>query len=1276
MKREEVNVLHSDNVIDRHIDDVFEVIQKCKKLVESTPYAALELERIEEVKRLRKQIIEEEKRHQISLLVAQQSSECENDAACKLQKFYHLFVTDRIRQREEKLRTHRVVFKDIYKQDDVKNDAAIKIQKQFRSFSVSVYLRSKNIDVRRGIRSPSDVDIVAERVEVDFKNRRFQERRDLIGRNTNYLVFLEKTFDYLLNLLDNEHRKREDLRDDFWRQNESQRSTLNSNKEVLPDTPTNDSSCFQCAKDRKMLKIRTSHTEWLKSIEEDSIACIQDQLRFLVKSKLKSFAITKEERARLKKIEETSKIARSLFNFIEYRINRTAAEDSGLTCYRNWLQAEKQKMIYHLKEGDILQEAILHHGNQRLHSEIKVIANTQDRLVLILDATDALKGLEIEKMCSEIELLHHARGTEGKLTCLERIKSIQERRIDPQRRMIASTKTGLNSIHSIEEKKMLTSIDFVGDVSEPTLQQMGKMKAILCKKEADQSSQMHLCEEEWKEMFWSQPWLAQQAYDESFFETSLQRRRALLKARFKVVGERKKQLKFDRKRAEATEQKISELIRHSKMPDRSIFKKKELIAAADQLEKILQTFRISEQDRDDLNSKEEHQIHEELAALDVEAKKAKERRLAQQRVMELFCKTELKDDIKLNERLEIEKEWLELEKLRIDNAINEECGLSIAKGAIVPENNTFLKVQRHSRGLIPQLQNTAVTCSDTTKMRVEEYEMRLLFWEEESIKIRQRHDKREELAKKIEAEMKQNEKQRNAMAIHQDIRERRNKLLKAKKLHAHSNECTPEIIWDLKGADLDVLLWGKKKPRDTRLNIANEMIRQVGTKMVAFKKLLPTLINNRHDPEKDKMIETVRKMMILQQRKVEAVGKVTFTVSKRETEQFEIVNKENQSKGRPYYRRLQRQLGAQEQIVLWIQMTVIQSEFITDMKLGDTQPGSPNFFNGKNNGMSSITHERMKGSDSNDPTMCMWYKKDNTSSDIITDLMVSFTKEERKEIIREGGYSMIPTCLSTFGLARCNIWVQKSNRSSLFQLTDSGHMNKEYDDYMQMLSKNPNDPILREMAEKLRRRIRTTQIEEEIRTMCVASNPVEYAADFLAIDSTELVKIHAIYEQIDQDNDEYISVDEYCRFVCQPTTLCPFIRHIFAVSSPGESKSPKDDKLDFGSTLKATSMFCMFSSDEILQLIFSMYDFNGYGRIKNDDFLLLLTMFHTRHRGPVTRALREFDLPEQGCMTYGTFRTLHHNFPHLFYPALKLQVSSAAKNLSLITDEAGNTTLT
>eukprot|EP00957_Ditylum_brightwellii_P198440 15122865-Ditylum_brightwellii.AAC.1 len=109
--REEVNVLHSDNVIDRHIDDVFEVIQKCKKLVESTPYAALELERIEEVKRLRKQIIEEEKRHQISLLVAQQSSECENDAACKLQKFYHLFVTDRIRQREEKLRTHRVVFK-------------------------------------------------------------------------------------------------------------------------------------------------------------------------------------------------------------------------------------------------------------------------------------------------------------------------------------------------------------------------------------------------------------------------------------------------------------------------------------------------------------------------------------------------------------------------------------------------------------------------------------------------------------------------------------------------------------------------------------------------------------------------------------------------------------------------------------------------------------------------------------------------------------------------------------------------------------------------------------------------------------------------------------------------------------------------------------------------------------------------------------------------------------------------------------------------------------
>ena len=96
--------------------------------------------------------------------------------------------------------------------------------------------------------------------------------------------------------------------------------------------------------------------------------------------------------------------------------------------------------------------------------------------------------------------------------------------------------------------------------------------------------------------------------------------------------------------------------------------------------------------------------------------------------------------------------------------------------------------------------------------------------------------------------------------------------------------------------------------------------------------------------------------------------------------------------------------------------------------------------------------------------------------------------------------------------------------------------------------------------------------------------------------------------------------------------------------------------MDIGSTLKATAVFCMLSSKDLLKFVFAWYDEAGYGLIDNDDFKQLLASFHPRHSDEhIDRALKEFDLTEGGTMSYETFEMLVKKLPQLMYPAFRVQ---------------------
>eukprot|EP00804_Cyclotella_cryptica_P008530 CCRYP_007531-RA/>CCRYP_007531-RA protein AED:0.05 eAED:0.04 QI:0/0/0/1/0.33/0.25/4/0/510 len=422
--------------------------------------------------------------------------------------------------------------------------------------------------------------------------------------------------------------------------------------------------------------------------------------------------------------------------------------------------------------------------------------------------------------------------------------------------------------------------------------------------------------------------------------------------------------------------------------------------------------------------------------------------------------------------------------------------------------------------------------------------------------------------------------------------------------------------------------------------------------------------SERKEREKElkQLKKSIKKTMRVQKREVMGLGDILFTVGGTETAAFAEKNDLLREQGESYYLRVKNDISSKEQVVvLWVKLVAHKDEFITDLKLGSTRPNHEHFFFGDKEGYQIIAHPRLRGMGAAASSLCLWYKKEINKSRHICDLKISYTKENQIDLIRKN-YEMLPFCLSKFGCAYANIWILWTSKD-IVRLTDSAHIEKELQDYSAMLKASPNDPMLIKMVEAANQRLREAQLREEDHAKDIPFDDLVYTKQFLALKRHELDKMKSVFQRsIDFDRDGKISVEDYAMFLGEPLSMASFIRQIFALSSNGRIRCGKNadsnttPMMNVGSTLKATAVFCMLCSTELLKFIFSSYDEEGYGYIDNGEFRQLLASFHPRHSDEhVTRALKEFDLPTDGIMPFDTFVTLVKKLPHLMYPAFRVQ---------------------
>eukprot|EP00520_Triparma_pacifica_P006431 CAMPEP_0118647516 /NCGR_PEP_ID=MMETSP0785-20121206/8649_1 /TAXON_ID=91992 /ORGANISM="Bolidomonas pacifica, Strain CCMP 1866" /LENGTH=832 /DNA_ID=CAMNT_0006539617 /DNA_START=63 /DNA_END=2559 /DNA_ORIENTATION=+ len=720
--------------------------------------------------------------------------------------------------------------------------------------------------------------------------------------------------------------------------------------------------------------------------------------------------------------------------------------------------------------------------------------------------------------------------------------------------------------------------------------------------------------ERWMDMFRSQPWLSRQNTEEGRLSDLRKKKRRELNQKNAILEKQRKEVEKEKEDIEEKERKIIEYQTKAESKEvESELEKRDLKTAAETpgMEGKLK--------------EEEDALAEEIRVLDEEDAMAEMRLQKQKESIEKFREQELKgDQVALDE---IAKEKKELE----------------AAEAIMKKKEEILQEEVEGGG------------GDVNTMAEFEEERKKLVKRREDLEERERlfeetMDRREQYYLNAKAEAEEEMRNQQLKNLQEDIRERKKTVIKAQReleeqlleeaqKLKEEEEAKEKANWQAKQADDDIKSLGV---RGLGAN-GNKRMKPI----TAIKQYLRKQAGTRDDPEQLQMVSTIKKRMKIKGGQVEAIRAIKFTVGSTETDEFTAKQSTLQTQGMPFFRRIGREIGLHDQIVIWVEKSVDQDEFITDLELSHTNQEHDLYINLLEEGWERSGHPKMRGENPNDPSFCVWTFKAGPPDMPIGDLNLSYTLSDEEELKKEG-FEMLDTSFLEFGFGDMNLWIRRVERAAVPTFANSAHVAKELHECRKMLAKSPDDEKLIEMEEKLLRKLHAAQVHED-ESRENMDNPIKYTMEFLALNPTELEQLITYFSYIDIDRDGFITMEEFSKFVGCP--MSDYVHHIFKLTDALDEY----DRLDFGETIKAIGTFCMLQGDEILKLLFAMFDPEGEGYINNNQLLEILSVLHPHYRGRTTRTLKEFDLPKSEKVTFEMVRHLHIQYPNMFHPAYHLQ---------------------
>ncbi len=402
-------------------------------------------------------------------------------------------------------------------------------------------------------------------------------------------------------------------------------------------------------------------------------------------------------------------------------------------------------------------------------------------------------------------------------------------------------------------------------------------------------------------------------------------------------------------------------------------------------------------------------------------------------------------------------------------------------------------------------------------------------------------------------------------------------------------------------------------------------------------RVVPLRIPSRRDHELDKMVANVKRYMQQLQNNCVAVSALKITFGAEESESLEKVNNNNASNGRPFYQN-RLEIGHHTQVLIWIEYSSKAEQCITHIALSEDDEAKEY----RNEGYTLVGHPNLSGG--------LWIKRDPHHKLVVASMQVAFSNNSDSHILKKD-YEKIPCCLTVFGdrIARGNIWIALKNRNTRNTPIDICKLEKELEEYETLLSEHPEDEIVQSLVNEMARRVEVGKRKEVERQK--NDSDLDYITEFLVIDQNDVDKLRKVFNAIDHEGHKRVSTKDILHFMDAPSALCGIIQQFLGLLLDKKSRALRE--LDFSQFSKGLSQIIMLGKDEMIKLIFSSIDQQGYGHIPRGKFLGLLDIMDPNGKDVASRRLREENLPDS--LSFALFEAISEKYPSLFSPLFQFQ---------------------
>lgn len=1000
-----------------------------------------ELKRIEESKELEKEMEEAEEEERLRAKEAAATEQRAHNAANVLQNFQR-HALKKAETAALMLKLSQAVVTHDYV-EKVREEMSVQIQKIFRGHSVRRYFYLNKVELKvyhEPEAVPEIKEIVAKRVVVDFDNRRQFER-------ANQIVSLEKLKADVENMTKIESDWGNSTMEFYEKMLGRIKTNLNvvgkeesAMRAIVSKLDVTSLEYAERSVHMKVIGTKKVHNQAL--LDNIKLAlrwltvCLRQTTRRIVQSRVQSGWIAKH----FNWIDEESKILKKLLDFVEEK-EKLVDDSTENKYYKEWILDSKERLTKRLVAYDTEQESLLEKSLARLEEEKKNIDSDKQNVIEILNVLECHRQFNAEKVGSEIERMKCKPQSDESLLCLERASKLKMKQQKLIEIVLPKLSQALEHSHEVEDKKISDAVVFKNDMRGMSRHKMGRMQAVL---RVQPKARRIIGEDKWMDMFRSQPWLTRQNAEEGRLEDIRKKVRKELNQRHSILEKQRKEVEKEKEEIAEKEKKILQHLERSESAEvESELERKDLKAAADALREEIDIDADTRRRRDEKLKESEEKLAAELEALDGDDKQAEERLLKQKDAIDKFRENELKGDEVILESMQREKKELEereallLKKEKIFQEEIEEGGGDVKKMAALEADR-------------------------------EQFEKKKGALEEKERAFQGAMERREYYYKNAQAEAEEEMRNKKLKNLQEDIRQRKLNVIKAQReleeqlaeeaLAAQKEEEAKERAnWQANQADEDIKSLGVRGMSSTGRSKINPVTQ--------MKQFLRKKAGTRDDPEELQMVSTIKKRMKIKGGKVEALRQIKFTVGAEETDEFTAKQSKMQSEGMPFFRKIGREIGLHDQIVIWVEKTVDQDEFITDIELSHTNQDNEEYINLLDEGWERIGHPKMRGEDTNDPSFCIWMER-NGDSLPIGDINMSYTLADEEELQREG-FEMIESNMVLFGFGDMNMWVRKVERAAVPTFANSAHVAKELHECRKMLAKNPDDVNLKQVSSEL-----------------------------------------------------------------------------------------------------------------------------------------------------------------------------------------------------------------